>query len=160
MHQECQSKRCRSAKSSTTLSPPSAGPPCNYCNYCYCALTMQRTREQTMANQALIRPATAPASQQPMPMRAAGIPTRGVASPRLKYGSAVPTYASHTTASSTKGSKTVSRATTGFSTPQLTARSSRASYSSSELYALAHDFSAGTAASNAKVVSNQELQAT
>ena len=156
-HQACPSKQSRSAKRSTTLSSPSAGARARSSIRKSCALTMQPTREQTMANQALIRPVTAPAPQQPM--RAAGIPTRGVASPRLKYGGSVSTYANHTVASSTKASKTgadSSRTTTAVSTPRPHSRTSQSSH---ELYALAHDFCAGTAASNAKAVSNQELQA-
>lgn len=96
------------------------------------------------------RPATAPDLQKPM--HAAGIPTRGVAAAPAH------TYANHTASSARKGAKASaesSRTTTVASTPRSRAQGSSGS---SELYALAHDFCAGTASSNAKIVSNQQRQ--
>jgi hypothetical protein len=122
---------------------------------CYLRVLLTRClREQSMNMQALVaRPATAPATQKQMP--AAGIPTRGIDSPKLKHIGPAPSYANPTLASSRKGSKTNSESTTAISTPRPRSQSSRAS---SELYALAHDSFAGTASSNAKIVSTQQLQ--
>jgi hypothetical protein len=115
-------------------------------------------REQASSMQSLVaRPVTAPARQKTIP--AAGIPTRGIPthgidSPKPKYC----TYANQTESSSRKTTKTIpdaSRAAAASSTPRSRSQTSQ---SSSELYALAHDFFASTASSEAKAVSNQELQ--
>ncbi len=110
-------------------------------------------REQASSMQSLVaRPVTAPARQKTMP--AAGIPTRGIDSPQPKYC----TYANQTESSSRKATKTIpdaSRSAAASSTPRSRSQTSQ---SSSELYALAHDFFASTASSEAKAVSNQELQ--
>jgi hypothetical protein len=104
------------------------------------------------------RPVTAPASQKPMP--AAGIPTRGIDSPKLKSSASatVPTYANHTASSSRKDSKATSESSRSGAAASTPRSRSQMSHSSSELYALAHDYCAGTASSNAKLVSNQQLQ--
>jgi hypothetical protein len=126
---------------------------CYFLSY-LCVLLTSCLREQSMTMQALVaRPATAPAAQKQMP--AAGIPTRGIDSPKLKQFGPAPSYANPTLASSRKGSRTNSETTTAISTPRPRSQSSHAS---SELYALAHDFFAGTASSNAKIVSTQQLQ--
>ena len=160
VHRVCQSKLSRIGRHSKTWSPPSAGPTplalpslfflCEGAPHAVCF------REQTMSMQALIaRPVTAPAAQKSMP--AAGIPTRGIGSPRPNYSASgdPPAYASHTVASSRKSSKTASESSRTTATPRSRPQTSHAS---SELYALAHDFYSGTASSNAKMVSSQQLQ--
>jgi hypothetical protein len=122
-------------------------------------LVTQFFREQAVSMHALIaRPVTAPAHQKPIP--AAGIPTRGIDSPKLKYSAsaALPTYANHTASSSRKDSKATSESSRGGAAASTPRSRSQISQASSELYALAHDYCAGTASSNAKLVSNQQLQ--
>jgi hypothetical protein len=156
VHRLCQSKLSRSGRHSKTWSPPSAGLTTFVFFLFEGAPHAVCFREQTMSMQALIsRPVTAPAAQKSMP--AAGIPTRGIGSPRPNHSASVdpPAYASHTVASSRKSSKTASESSRTTATPRSRPQTSHAS---SELYALAHDFYSGTASSNAKMVSSQQLQ--
>ena len=156
VHRVCQSKLSRIGRHSKTWSPPSAGQTALVVFVFEGAPHAVCFREQTMSMQALIaRPVTAPAAQKSMP--AAGIPTRGIGSPRPNHSASgdPPAYASHTVASSRKSSKTASESSRTTATPRSRPQTSHAS---SELYALAHDFYSGTASSNAKMVSSQQLQ--
>jgi hypothetical protein len=158
VHLTCRSKLFRSGRHSKTWLPPSAGQivPHGFFFFFLNEPLIQSLREQTMSMHALIaRPVTAPATQKSIP--AAGIPTRGIGSPRPNHSASgdPPAYASHTVASSRKSSKAASESSRNMATPRSR---SQTSHASSELYALAHDFYCGTASSNAKIVSNQQLQ--